>query len=243
MLGMAFPKLLPWPRLETPLSRGSLGMEQPCGVEECVRGVSPCPRGHLWPLALCTMCVWAWETALLAETGVVRKSCTPARVTSLLLIFQPCFAAGWSSPSAKQQSPSQILDRLWLGMGRHPGVPMHREWTRDCVWLLCPTRAAGENCSFCASALWHWNENGRWQLLHCPSLLTKSWQESGTACHSLACHVLTQQLWGESSEGGMLHPAPSCWTELPLGRSLLLILCLIWNMCRFWSRKMKNEEH
>lgn len=223
--------------------RAAWGAEQLHGMEGCVRGVSLCPRGHLWHLALCTVCVWAWEAALLAGAGAAGKSCTLASVTSLLLLSQPCFAAGWSSPSAcaKQQSQSQILDRL--GVGRHSEVSTHRGCTRDCVWLLCPTRAAGANCSFCAS---DFTLERKWEV----SIIAVPHPCSPRLGCDLAFIVTAKPAtsWPNSSGGKaqregcwiLLHPASlSCCS----GGSLLLVLCLNWNMCRFWSRKMNSEEH
>lgn len=57
MLGMAFPKAAAMAQVRNTLVQGQPGDGAACGVEGCMRGVSPCPHDYLWHLALCTLCV------------------------------------------------------------------------------------------------------------------------------------------------------------------------------------------
>lgn len=56
-----------------------------------------------------------------------------------------------------------------------------------------------------------------------PSSLTRAWQGDGTRRYSQACHLLTQQLWWQNSEGGMLDPAPYRFTNFPLIKFLAFV--------------------
>lgn len=144
---------------------------------------------HLVPVTITDTLLYAsclsLRSSFAAWTDVAGKSCTPARVTSLLFLFQPCFAAGWSSPSAcaKQQTQSQILDRLEVGNGETLwGVHAQGMYQGLCLAAL-PHEDSGKLLLFCPCHCHTGKKMGGDNYCSSPSLLTRAGQGDGT-CHS-----------------------------------------------------------
>lgn len=203
-LGWHSQSLLPWPRSETPCAwwhpgDGTASLCGGCARRGMLLTLSPWPsltpcwmcHGHLSGFAGWDRCSWG-----ILHPSKSHLCCFSALLCSGLELAQWLCKAAITKPN--------VGEAVGWDHGGTSNTSALVVSEGNCVWLLCPGRAAEATCPFRTFALSHQKENWKWQLLQFPVL---AWQGDGARCYSQARHLPTQQLWWENSGGGLLDSA------------------------------------